>query len=97
MAVAVADAEGLRKGHVRFEDLWGPATVQYEPDVAIILNRDAADESSPERWVRIGIEKNRHGPSDVALRHCLYGAQYRLNPTGAPIDSDRAHGPDRQP
>ena len=40
LAVAAADAEGLRQQRIHVENLWGPATVQYEPDVALILNRE---------------------------------------------------------
>ncbi len=87
MAVAAADAEGLRKGNVRFEDLWGPATVQYEPDVAIILNREALDQAAGQYFVRIGIEKNRHGPSEVEFRHRLHGAFYMLSPRGDALKS----------
>ena len=38
VAVAAADAEGLKGEHVRFEDLWGGSSVNYEPDVAVILH-----------------------------------------------------------
>ena len=82
LAVAAADAEGLRQQRVHVENLWGPATVQYEPDVAIILNRDTLDQASGDRWVRVAIEKNRHGPSEVEFRHRLHGAFYLLSPQG---------------
>jgi replicative DNA helicase len=85
MAVAAADEAALRRQRVHFEDLWGPATVQYEPDVAIVLNRDAASVEE-QRTVRIAIEKNRHGPSDVEFQHVLAGEQYRLTQAGQRLD-----------
>jgi hypothetical protein len=79
------DEAALRRERVHFEDLWGPATVQYEPDVAIILNREVLSEESSERWVRIAAEKNRHGPSEAEFRHRLLGAQYALHPVGEAV------------
>ena len=85
VAVAAADAAGLRRGRVHVEDLWGPATVQYEPDVALILNRDEGNGEGGERRVRVSMEKNRHGPSEVEFRHRLYGAQYGLSSHGEAV------------
>lgn len=85
MAVAAADETALRRQRVHFEDLWGPATVQYEPDVALILNRDLQADSVGERMVRIAIEKNRHGPSEVEFRFQLHGPQYLLARQGMPL------------
>ena len=85
VAVAAADAAGLRRGRVHVEDLWGPATVQYEPDVALILNRDDGEWAAGERRVRVAVEKNRHGPSEVEFRHRLYGAQYGLSSHGETV------------
>src|SRR5260370_41227730 len=82
MVVAAADEAALRRKRIPFEDLWGQATVQYEPDVAIILNRDALVEESGERWVRIAVEKNRHGPSELEFRFGMQGAQYVLQAKG---------------
>jgi replicative DNA helicase len=85
LAVAAADAEGLRQQRIHFENLWGPATVQYEPDVALILNRDTLDGDTGEHWVRLAIEKNRHGPSEVEFRRKLHGAYYRLAEKGEAV------------
>jgi hypothetical protein len=95
MAVAAADEAALRRQRVHFEDLWGPATVQYEPDVAIILNRDALAEESGERWVRIAVEKNRHGPSEAEFRHRLLGAQFALHPVGEAVSAGTSFQVDR--
>ncbi len=95
LAVAAADAEGLRQQRIHFENLWGPATVQYEPDVALILNRDTLDEETGERWVRLAIEKNRHGPSEVEFRHRLHGAYYRLAIQGEQIEIRESYQAER--
>lgn len=85
VAVAAADAAGLRRGRVHVEDLWGPSTVQYEPDVALLLNRDSFDVEGDERGVRLSVEKNRHGPSEVEFRHRLHGAHFCMSRTGQPV------------
>lgn len=90
LAVAAADAEGLRQQRIHVENLWGPATVQYEPDVALILNRDSLDSESGERWVRLAVEKNRHGPSEVEFRHRLHGAHYCLSCTGEGVSAEES-------
>ena len=95
LAVAAADAEGLRQQRIHVENLWGPATVQYEPDVAIILNRDTLDPTSGERWVRVAIEKNRHGPSEVEFRHRLHGAFYLLSPEGDRVPESESYQHER--
>lgn len=63
VAVAASDAERLKSGQVRFQDLWGGSSVQYEPDVAVMLN------GGKENRVEMSVEKNRLGPSgrDVSL------------------------------
>jgi hypothetical protein len=87
VAVAAADAAGLRRGRVHVEDLWGPSTVQYEPDVVLLLNRESFDGAGEERWVRLSVEKNRHGPSEVEFRHRLHGAHFCLSRTGQPVEA----------
>jgi hypothetical protein len=95
LAVAAADAEGLRQQRIHFENLWGPATVQYEPDVALILNRDGLDDVIGARTVRLAIEKNRHGPSEVEYRHQLHGAYYRLGEAGERVDAQESYQAER--
>lgn len=65
VAVAASDAEGLKSGHVRFQDLWGGASVQYEPDVAVMLNRGENDR------VVFTVDKNRMGPIDSTTLELL--------------------------
>ncbi len=80
VAVAASDSEGLKSGHVRFEDLWGGSSVSYEPDVAILLNKvnkHAIDAETSE--VSFTVEKNRLGPTNVASTHCLKGKYFSFD------------------
>src|SRR5512143_14815 len=52
LAVAAADAAGLRRQRIHFEDLWGTSVTQYKPDAALILNRDKMDAEGRTRTVR---------------------------------------------
>lgn len=65
---------------VRFEDLWGGSSVNYEPDVAVMLNpaRQASEERRDE--VIFSIEKNRLGPTGVDFRHVLRGQHFVFEP-----------------
>lgn len=94
VAVAASDAEGLKGGRVRFEDLWGGSIVKYEPDVAIMLNPatevtlsgagglrmpPARQENRDGQEVVFSIEKNRLGPTGVEFRQTLRGAHYAFS------------------
>ncbi len=85
VAVAAADEAGIRQGRVHLENLWGPATVQYEPDTALIINKDEVEERAGARRIRIAIEKSRHGQSDIEFFHDLYGAQFWITPQGTMV------------
>ena len=91
VAVAAADEAGLRQGRVHLENLWGPATVQYEPDTALIINKDEIEEHAGARRIRIAIEKSRHGQSDIEFFHELYGAQFRITPQGRLVPPNESH------
>lgn len=95
IGVAAADEEGIRKARVHFENLWGGSMVQYEPDVALILNRDSLEAGSSVRRIRISIEKNRHGPSEVEYRHWLHGAHYGVSTRGEAIVDAESYQRDR--
>jgi len=88
VAVAAADADGLRGGRIHLENLWGNATMQYEPDAAIILNVDRSDNGV--EVVRASIEKNRRGRSEVEYRHHFWGAAYRFSPRGVLVPDDES-------
>lgn len=82
VAVAASDAEGLKGGRVHFEDLWGGSSVNYEPDVAVMLNPAAQDGHKVANEVIFSIEKNRLGPTGVEFRHLLHGKHFAFDPTG---------------
>jgi replicative DNA helicase len=72
-AVSAADMAGLRQGHIHVENLWGPETVQYEPDLCFILN------PIWESQARLAIEKNRHGVTDKEWDIEFRGPYYRFS------------------
>lgn len=89
VAVGAADGEGLRMGRVHLENLWGNAIMQYEPDIAVIGNRDGWDDSGIP-IVRWGVEKNRRGKSNLEFRHRYHGAAYWFEPRGVPVVLDKS-------
>jgi replicative DNA helicase len=76
VAVAAADAEGLKADRVRFEDLWGDSSVNYEPDAALILNPVSARQAPSDTEVIFSIEKNRLGPTGVQFPCTLRGVHF---------------------
>ena len=82
VAVAAADAEGLKGKRVRFEDLWGGSSVNYEPDVALMLNPAQQPREAREGEVVFSIEKNRLGPTGVEFHHLLLGQFFIFNTKG---------------
>jgi len=82
VAVAASDAEGLKAGRVRFEDLWGGSSVNYEPDVALLLNPASDDAGKPTGEITFSIEKNRLGSTNVESRHYLKGQHFAIEPSG---------------
>jgi replicative DNA helicase len=82
VAVAAADAEGLKGGRVRFEDLWGGASVNYEPDVAVMLNPEQQETQTRGAEIVFSIEKNRLGPTSVEFRHVLQGQYFAFELRG---------------
>jgi len=47
--------------------------------------------SSPNRTIRLAIEKNRHGISDVEFRFQLEGKYFHLRATGVLLESEKSH------
>ncbi len=84
VAVAASDEAGLRAGRVRLADLLGPSLVQYECDVGIIQNPHevGADGRQTVLWT---IEKNRSGPTGVAMLFKLEGRYFYFDPQGIPF------------
>lgn len=95
VGVAAADEAGLRRERVHFENLWGGALVQYTPDAAVIINRDSPDAATGARRVRLAIEKNRNGPSEVEFRHALHGQYYCLSTHGTLVPEEESYQRDR--
>lgn len=95
VAVAAADAEALRGQRVHVENLWGPATVAYEPDICLILNPDTRDDPDGERWVRIAVEKNRSGPSELEWRHRRMGKYFCVCQSGKAVGAEESYQVDR--
>jgi hypothetical protein len=87
VAVGAVDEQAIRRqGPVHPEDLWGPVTITHEPDGGWVLNQEhlePAGDGGRARTVRLAIEKNRHGPSEVEWRHHLYGERFYLQPEGS--------------
>lgn len=87
VAVGAVDEQAIRRrGPVHLEDLWGPVTMTYEPDGAWVLNQEDLEpvgDVGKARTVRLAIEKNRHGPSEVEWRHHVYGERFYLQSEGS--------------
>ena len=80
IALAAADKEGLKSGQVRLADLRGGTALQYECDVAILMNPATSNSNEVgRRAIRFSIEKNRGGPSDVQLEFDLWGQFFRFD------------------
>lgn len=87
IAVAAGDTEGLRHDRLRFEDLWGNSSINYEPDLAIMLNPMWRESSATRRRHRepkvlFSIEKNRLGPTWIEFLFKLWGQYYAFDPQG---------------
>lgn len=94
--VVAADEQGVRQDRVHLENLWGPSTMQYEPDAGVVLNKDGLTHASGAIAIRESIEKNRNGQSDIEARHWLHGAHYHLSPTGQPVAEEESFQLERQ-
>lgn len=80
VAVAASDSEGLKGERVRFEDLWGGSSVNYEPDVAMMLNPVRKEDSTRGTQILFSIEKNRLGPTGVEHSCTLLGQSFAFVP-----------------
>lgn len=99
VAVGAVDEQAIRRrGPVHLEDLWGPVTMTYEPDGGWALNQEHLDpvgDGGRARTIRLAIEKNRHGPSEVEWRHLLYGERFYIHPEGLRVPVTESFQPER--
>ncbi|MCL5960216.1 MAG: hypothetical protein M1358_13050 [Chloroflexi bacterium] len=83
VALAAADKDGLKGDRVRLADLRGGTALQYECDVAILMNPGQyRDGGTGGRPVLFSIEKNRGGPAYVELEFDLWGQFFRFDTLG---------------
>jgi len=88
VGVSAADAEGLRGGRIHLENMWGNATTQYEPDGALVLNKDHTENGVEQ--VRLAIEKSRRGESEIEMRYPFKGSVYSFGSPGIRIAEDQS-------
>jgi len=88
VGVSAADAEGLRGGRIHLENMWGNATMQYEPDGALVLNKDHTENGVEQ--VRLAIEKSRRGESEIEMRYPFKGSVYSFGSPGIRIAEDQS-------
>jgi hypothetical protein len=92
IAVAAVEKNALvRPGPVHLEDVLGPEVANYTPDCAVVLNRDtttaqsSGGEQGRTNTIRVSVEKNRHGPSELEWRHELLGGSFYINEQGEDV------------
>ena len=68
--------------------MWGNATMQYEPDGALVLNKDHSENGVEQ--VRLAIEKSRRGESEIELRYPFKGSVYSFGSPGIRITEDQS-------
>ena len=95
IGVGAADEEGLRLGRVHMENLWGSSIMQYEPDIALIMNKDPIN-NGDHKLIRVGLEKNRWGPADVEWRHRHYGSAFLFEREGRLVNEEESFQGERK-
>jgi hypothetical protein len=89
---AVADEALRAQRPVHLEDVVGPIQAQYTPDRAVVLNPDGGGEENGGRVsaLRLSLEKNRRGPSELEWRHVRRGGQFWIEPEGELVEEGRS-------
>lgn len=94
VSVVAADRQGLKSPRLRLHDLRGSSALQFEADVALILNNkyesvakvhrayDPVRANSFKEWSVFSVEKNRGGPADVNLEFKTDFPHFRYEPVG---------------
>ena len=97
IAIVAADREGLKAKRLHLYHLRGSSALDYECDVALILNNkwDIVAKShiayNPYRaqtfreWVVFTVEKNRGGPAMIPVEFRMLGANFCFDPHGARV------------
>ncbi len=92
IAVAAVEKNALvRSGPVHLEGVLGPEVSNYTPDCAVVLNRDmittvsSGDGDGRINSIRVLVEKNRHGPSELEWRHELIGGSFTISDQGQDV------------
>lgn len=92
IAVAAVEKEALsREGPIHVEDVLGPEVSTYTPDCALVLNRDLIevkkDRDKRNTFIRLSVEKNRRGPSELEWRHEILGGSFFIDPDGVDVQA----------
>lgn len=94
VAIAASDRPGLQSRRVQLADLRGSSALQYEADVALMLNNkfdvvsrelligNLSQAEQMRNWLVVSMEKNRAGRSEVNMEYAFQPAQFRLVPHG---------------
>ncbi len=97
IAIVAADREGLKSKRLHLYHLRGSSALDYECDVALILNNkwDIVAKShiayNPYRaqtfreWVVFTVEKNRGGPAMIPVEFRMLGQNFCFDPSGARV------------
>ncbi len=96
-AIVAADREGLKSKRIHLFHLRGSSALDYESDIAIIMNNKyqimAKDHVSfnpytakqYRNWVVFTIEKNRAGRAMQDMEFEIYGQHFAFNPRGQKV------------
>ena len=97
VSVVAADKAGLKAPRLRLHDLRGSSALQFEADVAIILNNkyesvakvhrayDPVRANSYKEWSVFSVEKNRGGPANVNLEFRTDFPHFRYHEVGGVV------------
>lgn len=95
VSIVAADREGLKAKRLHLHHLRGSSALDYEADIALILNNkhhvlsEVHIDFNPHQaeqyksWVVFSVEKNRAGQAGVDMEFQLKGEYFCFNPEGA--------------
>jgi replicative DNA helicase len=97
IALVAADREGLKSKRLHLHHLRGSSALDYECDVALILNNkweivakthiayNPYRAQTFREWVVFTVEKNRGGPAMIPVEFRLLGQHFAFDPAGARV------------